>query len=77
MHNFLSIWGRLLGQTRTLPFKISAYGPANNPILLPTKQPRMNLLILHVHQQQVKHSGITVTLSTIWEKFGYLEEDRL
>ena len=42
-----------------------------NPILLKTKHPWINLLISHVHQQ-VKHSGITDTLSTIREKFWIL-----
>ena len=34
-----------------------------NPILLPTEHLWINLLISHVHQQ-VKHSGMTDSLST-------------
>ena len=39
-----------------------------NPIFLPNKHPFVNLLIMHIHND-VKHSGVRDTLTTIRERF--------
>ena len=45
---------------------------SKRPILLPPRHPWVKLLIRRVHND-IKHSGTTVTLSTIREKFWILK----
>ena len=45
---------------------------SKTPVLLPTRHPFVDLLILHVHVQ-VKHSGIADTLSTLRESYWILK----
>ena len=44
---------------------------SKNPIFLPNKHPFVNLLILHIHNE-IKHSGVRDTLTTIRERFWIL-----
>ncbi|CAB4023458.1 hypothetical protein AWC38_SpisGene24962 [Paramuricea clavata] len=44
---------------------------SKNPIFLPNKHPFVNLLILHMHNE-IKHSGVRDTLTTIRERFWIL-----
>ena len=45
---------------------------AKNPLLLPSRHPFVDLLIFHVHIQ-IKHSGISDTLSTLREQYWILK----
>ena len=44
---------------------------SKNPLFLPSKHPFVELLILHTHNQ-IKHSGVRDTLTTLREKFWIL-----
>ena len=45
---------------------------SENPILLPSSHPYVNLLICHTHKR-VKHSAVTNTLTTLRESFWILK----
>ena len=44
---------------------------SKNPIFLPTKHPFVRLLVLHTHNQ-IKHSGVRDTLTTLRERYWIL-----